>query len=213
MTHVTINTTRRISPQIISTAENGSPSLSHAVYLDGFNFLIGGSQVSAALCGIAPSASYAAMNGICNFAWRGNFAALLGWAVGTKNIKDARAVCVGSSAAGATSNTLWNAAAFAGWETITPTRNAAGKEKETDVALSVLLLEDLLLAKGNKSSIDVTIISGDRDLVPAVNALARHGIRVDIASWNHSTSAALKSAARRFIPLDDYFNLLSHEPK
>jgi hypothetical protein len=155
---------------------------------------------------------HAALNGICNFSWRGDFSALLAWAVGTENVQTARAVCVGSTSAGATSNILWNAAAFAGWETVTPTRNAAGKEKETDVALSVFLLEDLLLAKGDKSSIDVTIISGDRDLLPAVQALARHGIHVDIASWTHAASAALKSAARRFIPLDDYFNLLSHKP-
>ncbi len=211
MTYTTYSNTRNTPTRTIPVNNDGRPAISHAVYLDAYNFLVGGSQVSAAKCGIAPSAAHAATNGICNFSWRGNFSALLKWAVGTENIKNARAVCVGSNAAG-TINTMWDAAAYAGWEAVTPTRNAAGKEKENDVVLSVLLLEDLLLETGDRSSIDVTIISGDRDLVPAVQALARHGIRVDVASWTHTASAALKSAARRFIPLDDYFNLLSCKP-
>lgn len=211
MIHTTPSIPRRNSAQANSAANDVDRTARHAVYLDAYNFLIGGSQVSAARCGIATSAAHAAASGVSNFLWRGDFSALLGWAVGAENIDSARAVCVGSNPIG-TSNTLWAAAKYAGWKTVTPTRNAAGKEKETDVALSVLMLEDLLLAKGDRSSIDVTIISGDRDLVPVVRALARHGINVDIACWTHTASAALKSVARRFIPLDDYFNLLSHEP-
>jgi hypothetical protein len=179
-------------------------------YLDASNIWLAGAQVSAARRGLALSPARAAEERVLDPRFRVDFAKLRAFAVGEDPSAIAHTVCVGST--GTNNNgAIWKMAQQAGWATITPTRARSGREKEVDTSLSVVLLEDLLLA--DAGDLDITLFSGDRDLLPAISAVKRRGHAVDVAAWEHSTSGELKRAARRFIALDEYFELLSYEPQ
>ena len=198
------------------SADRSPPAVSSGfqlfAYLDASNIWLAGSQVSAARRGMAHSAKSAAENRIIDPGFRITFKGLRQFAVGEDTTRAARTVCVGSSKANS-DGAIWQTAEHAGWEAMTPQRAKSGREKEVDTTLSVVLLEDLLCSRANPHEVDVTLFSGDRDLLPAVKALRRHGYAVDIACWDHATSAELKLAARRFIALDEYFDLLSYQPQ
>ncbi len=176
-------------------------------YLDASNIFLGGAAVSAARRAMAPTPRIAAEGRIFDPEFRVNFTWLRRFAVGEDHDGTARAVCVGSNKAGS-DGAVYRAAERAHWTAITPQRAMSGREKEVDTTLSVLLLEDLLCQPAQPGDVDVTLFSGDRDLLPAVKALQRRGYAVDIVAWEHATSPELRRAARRFIALDPYFDFL-----
>jgi uncharacterized LabA/DUF88 family protein len=55
----------------------------------------------------------------------------------------------------------------------------------------------------------VIILSGDRDLVPAINKLIKRRFKVEVLFWNHAASNKLKQAASNFVPLDRWLNYLA----
>ena len=184
----------------------GTPSTQFA-YLDASNLWLGASQVSAVRLGLARSANEAARTGCLDLALRVNFRSLREFVVGASAI-NARTLFVGSV------NTpfdhrISDAAARASWLTDMRVRSAFGPEKEVDTSLTVHMLEDLLPWQGDPSVLEVTLISGDRDLVTPVQSLARRGIGVDVAIWQHQLSRKLESEARRVYLLDDYFDQLT----
>ena len=176
-------------------------------YLDASNIFLGGAAVSAYRRGMSPSPMIASESHVFDPQFRCNFTWLRQFAVGMDLAGTARAVCVGSNKAGS-DGAVYRAAERAGWTAITPQRAVSGREKEVDTTLVVLLLEDALCHPAQSGDLDITLFSGDRDLLPAVKALQRRGRAVDIVAWEHTMSPELRQAARRFIALDRYFDFL-----
>lgn len=177
-------------------------------YLDASNIFLGGAAVSACRRGMAPNPKIAAESHTFDPQFRCNFTWLRHFAVGDDAEGTARAVCVGSNKFGS-DGVVYRAAERAGWTAITPQRAVSGREKEVDTTLAVLLLEDVLCHPAQAGDLDITLFSGDRDLLPAVRALQRRGRAVDVVGWEHATSTELRQAARRFVALDPYFDFLS----
>ena len=55
---------------------------------------------------------------------------------------------------------------------------------------------------------EVTLVSGDRDLVPAVEKPRNRGFKVDVVFWDHAC-AQLRAAATTFMSLNQHLALLA----
>lgn len=189
-----------------STHSEATPGR-HYLYLDASNIWIGGAQVSAHRAGMAATPADAAKNRIVDPQFRLNFCALRDFGTGHLGAAGARAVCVGSKKTLDITN-VERAAMLSGWDTDFRVRNAFGREKGVDTGLVVAALKDLMLAPVDGASRDVTLFSGDADYVPVIEALNGCGIAVDVVSWDHATAGTIRRAARRWIALDEYFDLI-----
>lgn len=176
-------------------------------YMDEMNTWIGAAQISAARLGLARSPQHAAELGVIDPALRLKFKQLREFGAGLDR-SNSRAVCVGSVKS-EDDRRIQDPIARAGWIVQMPVRSVSGREKEVDTGLAVSMLEDQMLSGVHPADVEVTLICGDRDQLPAVRSLMRLGVRVDVAAWNHTASQDLIRAARRFIPLDDYFDTLT----
>lgn len=194
-----------LPPPIASATSLSGPVC--CAYLDLSNIWLPGAQISAVRRGSAPSAQAAAALGIIDPMLRLNLRALHRFAIGSAAGR-CRTVCVGSTK-DADDVRIAKAARDAGWDTRMLVRAKDGREKAVDTTLSVVMLEDLLTSAVKPSDADITVLSGDRDLLPAVNALRRRGFAVDIVAWRHATSSELIQAARKFIALDQFFDHLT----
>jgi hypothetical protein len=177
-------------------------------YLDLSNLFVGATQVSAARLGLAASPADAAERGISDQRLRINFGAIRDFLVGTSST-GARCIAFGSIK-DENDIRLANGLRRNGFEARMLRRSAAGREKAVDTSLSVTMLEELLLGDSDGRVRDVTLVSGDRDMSSIVEALLRHDIEVDVAAWEHTASPVLVGLARRFIALDDYFQLITY---
>lgn len=189
----------------VSLARPSIPRL--RVYMDVMNTWMGAAQCSAAHIGLARTPQEASDLGIIDPALRLKFKGLREFGVGS-DTRNSRAVFVGSVKT-ETDRRIQDPAERAGWIARMPVRSISGREKEVDTGISVWMLEDQMLSGANPAEVEVTLICGDRDQVPAVQSLMRIGVRVDVAAWSHTASQDLIRAARRFIPLDDYFDTLT----
>jgi uncharacterized LabA/DUF88 family protein len=54
---------------------------------------------------------------------------------------------------------------------------------------------------------EITLVAGDTDYVPTIQALRRRGFTINVVFWGHA-SRELRDAATKFIPLDGYLNFL-----
>lgn len=177
------------------------------VYMDVMNTWMGAAQYSAARLGLARTPQEASELGIIDPDLRLGFKRLREFAVGS-DPSNSRAVFFGSVKT-ETDRRIQDPAERAGWIAHMPVRSVNGREKEVDTGIAVGMLEDQMLSSANPAEVEVTLICGDRDQLPAVRSLTRMGVRVDVAAWSHATSQDLIRAARRFIPLDDYFETLT----
>lgn len=196
----------------VSTISTARSTACSCVYLDAMNIMVGGAQVSAARNRQAPSPAAAAARGICDPAWRLDFAQLLSLMLGSDPNADHRAVCFGSNKRG-NDGAFWNSPPRAGWVPIVLTRNCSGREKGVDVMMAVTVMEDLLQPDIDPSQFDVTLLTGDQDLVPVIAALSKRGFGVDVGAWAHTASPEIVRSARRFFALDPHFDLLTFQPQ
>lgn len=188
--------------------EQQADPITHFVFADLWNLVVGGAQVSASRRGLAATPEAAAREGVRDSDWRLHSSNLKSLAIGTGADRSCRAICIGSNKAGS-KGALFKAFEGSGWITHAYTRSAAGAEKEVDTGLTVAMLEEVLFQPLQPAEIEITLLCGDRDLLPVVRSLVRRGFAIDVAAWNHAASSELKSAARSFIRLDDYFDFLS----
>lgn len=185
------------------------PSIPHLrAYMDVMNTWMGAVQNSAARLGHARTPQEASDLGIIDPDLRLRFKRLREFAVG-HDTSNSRAVFFGSVKTEA-DRRIQDPAERAGWIAHMPVRSFNGREKEVDTGIAVAMLEDQMLSGTNPAEVEVTLICGDRDLLPAVRSLTRIGVRVDVAAWHHTASQDLIRAAHRFIPLDDYFDTLTY---
>jgi hypothetical protein len=178
-------------------------------YLDASNIFIGAQQVAAYRTGLATSPVSAASLGTIIPSTRLGLARLRALVLGTDQAAaNARAVCVLSTKPGVTPPIV-AAAKAAGWQPVVVQRAADGTEKEADTALAVEMVADVLSRGLPPQAVEITLLSGDRDFCPAIEALTKQGFRVDVMAWEHSTSHRVVGAASRFLPLDPHFDLVT----
>lgn len=174
------------------------------LYVDNSNVWIEGMHVAAVKNGHAPSIWDAMDNKICDYSWKLDFGKLYQFAGGERS-QVGRAVLYGSRPP--TNDSLWEIARKNGFEVVVYDRNASNKEKKIDTSIAADMVADSY-ERMDPAKDEVTLVSGDRDLVPAVEKLRRRGLKVDVVFWDHAAKE-LKTAASSFVSLDPHFRLLS----
>ena len=176
------------------------------IYVDNSNVFIEGQRVSAVAEGMALSISDAMANKTLDFSYKMSFGKLFTFLAGTNRATLARAMLFGSRPP--PNDDVWNMAHRAGFEVVVEDRDAyTNKEKKIDTGIVAAMTRD---AYRNAKAEDVfTIVSGDKDYVPAVEQMRADGIRVDAVFWDHA-AGELKRACSNFISLNPHLNLLRY---
>ncbi len=178
--------------------------MANFLYVDNSNVWIEGMHVAAVENGHAPSIWDALENKICDYSWKLDFGKLYEFAGGERS-QVGRAVLYGSRPP--QNDSLWKIAQKKGFEVVVFDRNAANREKKVDTSIAADMVADSYEVM-KPGSDEVTLVSGDRDLVPAVEKLRKRGLQVDVVFWDHA-AAELKAAASSFVSLNSRFRLLS----
>jgi len=178
--------------------------MANFLYVDNSNVWIEGMHVAAVANGHAPTIWDAMEKGICDYAWKMDFGKLYEFAGGNR-LEVGRAVLYGSRPP--KNDSLWAIAQSKGFEVVVYDRNASNKEKKIDTSIAADMVADSyeLMTPGQD---EVTLVSGDRDLVPAVEKVRKRGLKVDVVFWDHG-AAELKAAASTFVSLNPHLELLS----
>lgn len=178
--------------------------MANFLYVDNSNVWIEGMHVAAVENGIAPTVWDAMENRICDYSWKLDFGKLYGFAGG--DAKDVgRAVLYGSRPP--KNDSLWAMAKQHGFEVVVYDRNASNKEKKIDTSIAADMVADAYELM-DPSKDEVTLVCGDRDLVPAVERVRKRGLKVDVVFWDHAATE-LKAAASAFISLNAHLKLLA----
>jgi hypothetical protein len=178
--------------------------MANYLYVDNSNLWIEGMRVSAVAKGSAPDIWSAQQQNICDHDWRLDFGKLYEFAGGTAT-EVGRAVLYGSRPPA--NDSLWETAKRKGFEVIVHDRNAQNKEKKIDTNLTADVISDSYELM-DKLRDEVTIVSGDKDYVPAVEKLVKRGFNVYVLFWDHAAKE-LKAAATRFVSLNQQLSLLN----
>lgn len=178
--------------------------MANYLYVDNSNVWIEGMHAAAASRGLAPTIWDALEQKICDYSWKLDFGKLYEFAGGDK--KDVgRAVLYGSRPPA--NDSLWLIAKAKGFEIVVYDRNASNREKKVDTSIAADMIADSY-ERMDPSKDEVTLVSGDRDLVPAVEKLRKRGFTVDVVFWDHA-SVELKSVASHFVSLNPRLELLA----
>ena len=170
--------------------------MSHFVFVDNSNVWIEGKIASAVAKGWAKNTAEAHSRRIEDKAWRIDFGKLLSCVTygDIQNIK--KAVLFGSKPPH--NDSLWNAMAKAQFEVIALDRNVAGKEKAVDTGIIARI--DKALYKEASAGDTFILVMGDKDFIPALEAIRDEGCSSVVAFWDNA-SAELISEADTFIDL------------
>lgn len=173
------------------------------IYVDNSNVFIEGQRSSAVAKGMALDVYDAMQNRILDVEYRMSFGKLYEFIAGTDRAETARAMLFGSRPP--QNDAIWEIARKAGFEVVTHDRNAANKEKKIDTGIVTEMTRD---AYRNAQPGDVfTIVSGDSDYVPTIEALKSDGFQVDVVFWDHA-SRELKDVCSNFTSLTPHLETL-----
>ena len=177
--------------------------MANLLYVDNSNVWIEGMRVSAVQKGIVPDI-VTAMNGhILDHEWKLDFGRLFEFAGGRRaDVKRAR--LYGSRPP--RNDSLWAAARSKGFEPIVHDRNEQNKEKKIDVNIAIDMVADSYELLDIEHD-EITLVSGDKDYVPAIERLRSRDINFEVVFWAHAAQE-LKQACTRFTPLDQYLGYL-----
>lgn len=135
--------------------------------------------------------------------WRPDLIAMVDSLVGGRRLAGAYAFdTLHKDSAGYVSGlSLVRALRHAGFRVIAPTDEPedVGTQKEADVMLAT----QLLMHSFHGSYDTAVVVSGDRDFVPAIQAVQSMGRRVEVAAFRGTYSSKLLEVADRFHVLDD----------
>jgi len=173
--------------------------MANFLYVDNSNVWIEGMHVAAVANGHAPTIWDAMEKGTCDYSWKLDFGKLYQFAGGERH-EVGKAVLYGSRPP--KNDSLWAIAQRHGFEVVVYDRNASNKEKKIDTSIAADMVADSyeLMTPGKD---EVTLVSGDRDLVPAVEKVRKRGLKVDVVFWDHA-AAELRSAASTFVSLNPH---------
>ena len=173
------------------------------IYVDNSNVFIEGQRVSAVRKGMALDIFQAMENNIIDHSYRISFGKLYQFIAGTDRKETARAMLFGSRPPN--NDIIWNMARQAGFEVITYDRNIRNKEKKIDTGIVTQMIRD---AYKNAEPRDIfTLVSGDSDYVPTIQALVEDGFQVDVVFWSHAAKE-IRDVCSNFIPLDEHLDML-----
>jgi uncharacterized LabA/DUF88 family protein len=103
-------------------------------------------------------------------------------------------------------DSLWAIAQRKGFEVVVYDRNIQNREKKIDTSIAADIVADSyeLMKTGSD---EITLVCGDRDLVPAVEKVRKRGFDIHVVFWDHAASE-LKKAATKFVSLNQYLDHL-----
>jgi hypothetical protein len=162
------------------------------VYVDNSNLWIEGMRVSAVRKGLAGTPADAMTRGILDHDWSYDFGKLY-QAICPETAQIGRSALFGSRPPA--NDSLWDMARREGFEVTTYDRNFSNHEKEVDVAISTLLMEDSYEHMKSDRDDRAVLVSGDRDYSPTVRSLSRRGLPTTVVFWKHATAKVLSEAA------------------
>ncbi|MGW4370333.1 NYN domain-containing protein [Nocardia takedensis] len=177
------------------------------VYVDQSGLWIEGKRLQAVRAGLAPDAQLAREHDrIAPWAYNfGRFYELLcppDECVG-------RSIVFGSTPIG--DDIIWTKFREADFEVQTFRRNSHNQEKQVDIALSTLMMEDSFLHMDPDAGDTAVLVAGDADFVPTVKSLRRRDLAVRVVFWSHGISRELRKAATEVVDLDPHFDHLTHD--
>lgn len=176
--------------------------MANLLYVDNSNVWIEGMHVAAYTAGMTKDVWSAVTTNTCDHSWNIDFGKLFQFAGGdSKDVK--RAALFGSKPP--KNDSLWAAAHRNGFEVVTFDRNVVDKEKKIDTAIVTEMIKDSyeLYEPGD----EFTLVAGDSDYVPPIEALRKRNIPVHVVFWAHA-SKEIKAVATKFIPLDQHLKHL-----
>jgi hypothetical protein len=178
--------------------------MANFLYVDNSNVWIEGMRASAVAKGLAANIHDAMQHNITDRDWRLDFGKLHDFA-GRNRPGIGRAVLYGSRPPA--NDSLWILAKKDGFDVVVHDRNIANREKKVDTSMVTDMVADSYeLMK--PATDEITLISGDRDLQPAVEQLVKRGFRVDVVFWDHA-AIELKNCATRFVSLNPHLRILA----
>ena len=181
--------------------------MANFVYVDNSNVWIEGRHVAAVESGHAIDVATAMKYDYQDPTWSYDFGRLLDFAGGEAN-QVGRAVLYGSKPP--PRDSLWAAAERKGFEVIVHDRSRfTGREKKVDTSLVTDVMTDAY-TRLDQASDTITLVAGDADYVPAVQALRNIGITVDVCFWDQA-SRELKDVCSKFISLNPYVEHLRRQ--
>lgn len=172
------------------------------IYVDNSNLFIEGQRTSAVKCGHARNIGDAMDRGILDFDWNLDYGRLYELVCGDQ-AEVARARLWGSPPPG---DSFWEIVKKNGWDVQIFERNAAGKEKKVDTAITYRLTKDAYTVIDRKNS-EITLVAGDKDYAPAIEDLVKEGFKVTVAFWKHGAKE-LRDVASNFFELDKYVDIV-----
>jgi uncharacterized LabA/DUF88 family protein len=175
------------------------------VYVDNSNLFIEARRVSAVANGMAQNIHEAMNYNILDHGYTIDFGKLHQFVAGIDNSQIARAALFGSRPP--PNDSIWTFAKRAGFEVILTDRNAKNKEKKVDTGITTAMIKDGYKHVDPKKDI-ITLVAGDGDFVPAIEALKADGYTVELVFWDHA-SAELKKVASKFVSLNKHLAHLS----
>lgn len=180
--------------------------MANFIYVDNSNVFIEGKRVSAVQQGWALNIFDAMNNRILDNTYRLDFGKLHSFTAGDDPSKISRAVLFGSRPPA--NDSLWTIAERVGFETIIVDRNGSNREKKIDTGIVTEIMRDAY-TRINKETDVITLVAGDSDFVPTIEALHKDGHTIEVFFWNHA-SQELKDACDRFVSLDSHLGHLNH---
>ncbi len=174
-------------------------------YVDNSNVFIEGSRVSAVVKGLPGAATIieAMNNRIVDYDWQIDYGSLHQFACGDP-AEIGGAHLWGSPPPG---DSFWEMVERHGFKVTTYDRNAAGKEKEVDVAIAHKMTKDAYSGVVTPRD-EMTLVAGDKDYVPMVEDLVANKFVIHVVFWDHA-AAELKAVASKFTSLNPYLDFLT----
>ena len=180
--------------------------MAELVYVDNSNVSIEGKRVKAVASRRAKNI-YDAMNyNVLDPSYQLDFGRLHFFIAGNEDANIKRCMMFGSRPP--PNDSLWAAAARAGFEVRVEDRNVQNKEKKIDTGIVAAMMRDAYTICERETD-TITLVGGDADYVPAVTPLVADGFNVEVVFWNHA-SGELKGACSKFIDLDPMLNHLAY---
>jgi uncharacterized LabA/DUF88 family protein len=93
-----------------------------------------------------------------------------------------------------------------GFDVIVYVRTIRNREKKVDTSIATEILTDAF-ERLDSNNHEITLVAGDSDYVPTIEALRARGFAVNVFFWDH-VSRELREAATKFISLNSYLNFL-----
>jgi len=174
-------------------------------YVDNSNVFIEGQRVSAVQKGMAKTIEEATDKHIFDYGWNIDYGRLHEFACGPKN-EIGCAKLWGSPPPG---DSFWKMVETKGFKVTTYQRGLSGQEKKVDVAIAYHMTKDAFTVI-DKANSEITLVSGDKDFVPAVQGLVANKFRVCIVFWDHAAKE-LKAVASSFTSLNPYLDHLARK--